>query len=102
MVNLNIKKDKENPHPTKKALLRGNGQDKDYLYELVKSLNHLGYEFGGFSPIISGVPEDYGYLVSLPDLFYLIDRISESLGMPKKALEIPEQGTLFNEDSTQI
>jgi hypothetical protein len=99
MVNLN-KRDKENPHPNKKALLRGNGQDQEYLYTLVKSLNHLGYEFGCVSPIVSGDKEDYGYLVSLPDLFYLIDRISESLGMPKKQLEIPGQGSLFNEDST--
>ncbi len=99
MVNIN-KRDKENPHPNRKALLRGNGSDSDYLYTLVKSLNHLGYEFGGVSPIVSGVPEDYGYLVSLPDLFYLIDRISESLGMPKKQLDIPGQGSLFIEDPT--
>jgi hypothetical protein len=97
MVNLN-KRDKENPHPNRKALLRGNGRDREYLYELVRSINHLGYEFGAVSQIVSGEPDDYGYLVSLPDLFYLIDRIAESVGMPKKALEIPNQGILFTDE----
>jgi hypothetical protein len=97
MVNLN-KRDKENPHPNRKALLRGNGKDREYLYELVRSINHLGYEFGAVSQIVSGEPDDYGYLVSLPDLFYLIDRIAESVGMPKKALEIPNQGILFTDE----
>lgn len=98
MVNLNKKIDKENPHPNRKALLRGNGQDREYLHELVNSINHLGYDFGAVSPIISGEREDYGYLVSLPDLFYLIDRIAESIGMPKKPLDIPNQGILFTEE----
>jgi len=58
----------------------------------------LGYEFGSVSNIISGEIEDWGYLVSLPDLFYLVDRIVESIGMPQKSLNIPNQGTLFVEE----
>lgn len=91
--------DKKNQNPNRKAVLRGNQADREYMHELVKHLNHLGYEFGCISSIVSGEPEDYGYLVSLPDLFYLVDRIEEALGMPKKSLNIPEQGTLFIEDS---
>lgn len=92
-------RNRNNPNPNKKAILRGNQDDREYLYNLVTHLNHLGYEFGCVSAIVAGKPEDYGYLVSLPDLFYLIDRISESLGMPKKPLDVPGQGTLFSDDT---
>lgn len=88
-----------NPNPSKKAILRGNSNDREYLYSLVNNLNHLGYEFGCVAPIISGSPDEYGYLVSLADLSYLVDRISESVAMPKKNFDVPEQGKLFTEDS---
>ena len=90
--------DKGNLNPSRKAILRSNNNDSLYLNNLVDHLNHLGYEFGCVSSIISNTAEVSTYLVGLPDLFYLVDRINESLGMPKKPLEVPEQGVLFTDD----
>ena len=91
--------DKGNLNPSRKAILRSNTRDNTYLNELVDHLNHLGYDFGCVSSIISSTPDMSTYLVSLPDLFYLVDRINESLGMPKKPLEVPDQGVLFTDDA---
>jgi hypothetical protein len=91
--------DKGNLNPSRKAILRSNNKDSLYLNNLVDHLNHLGYDFGCVSSIISSTAESSTYLVSLPDLFYLVDRINESLGMPKKPLEVPDQGVLFTDDA---
>ena len=82
---------------SKKATLDVTDCNLLYVKTLIDHLNHLGYDFGCGSSIAVPNGND-SYLVSLPDLFYLIDRIEESLGMPRKALNIPEQGVLFSDD----